>query len=484
MNAVQPGLLVLSTSLLTDRMLWYSDFFAELEDSFETTIWSWASELHRLGSWQAPPSVRVETFPEVNHFRMFPHTCLRRLNEFVWDYRLRPPSRMSHRRHVADRRMELWLRSLKVPARVLAAFRVERSLEWAVGRFLQGSVRSPAGLARLKALRPSVMLATGPMRFDEPGIVAIAKTLGIPTLALMTSWDNLSTKARMLFEYDGYVVWTEQMRRELHEFYPSSRNVPVYVVGAPQFDVFHRGEFDQTREEFCAAAGLRPEAPIIVQTLGSPNSISEHHAAIDLAGRVSRGELGDVQLIVRPHPAFDNAREAELLHGLRPRVLVQRTGGENPAYRSQARHQIVEWVNTFRHADVVINLASTVTVDAAVCDRPVVNLDYDPEPTQPNQELVKDANHVWTHFKPIAESGGVWNVNDAAELVAAIKGYLEQPDLHREGRRWIAQYVCGELDGQAGRRLARAVIQFAEHRGLRHRAARDASPVRQPLASA
>jgi hypothetical protein len=113
-----------------------------------------------------------------------------------------------------------------------------------------------------------------------------------------------------------------------------------------------------------------------------------------------------------------------------------------------------------------------------------VNLDYDPEPTQPNQELVKDANHVWTHFKPIAESGGVWNVNDAAELVAAIKGYLEQPDLHREGRRWIAQYVCGELDGQAGRRLARAVIQFAEHRGLRHRAARDASPVRQPLASA
>lgn len=461
----QATLLILTTSLLTDRMLWYSDFFEALGDRIVATTWAWAGELQRTGSWRATAGP-VEDFPVVGHFPMFPHTYLRRLNEFAWDYRLRPPSRLSHRRHVSDSQMKPWLRTTMVPARLLAMLGLEQQVERFVGRMLQRYLRSPEALARLTSLRPSMVLATGPMRFDEPAVVAIAKNLKIPTLALITSWDNLSTKRRSLFEYDGYVVWSEQMRHELHHFYPSSRSVPIYVVGAPQFDVFFKDEFRQSREEFCARAGLRPEAPIVLYTLGSPNAIQEHHGALDMATRIARGELGDVQLLVRPHPAFDNAHEVELLREFRPRVVVQRTGDPDAPFRSQAREQIIEWVNTFRHAAVVVNFASTVTVDAAILDRPVVNLDYDPEPHQPNQGLVNDANHVWTHFKPIAESGGVWNVRNAAEMVTAIRTYLAQPELHRAGRRWIANYVCGQLDGNSGRRLGQAIVQFAEHCGV------------------
>jgi CDP-glycerol glycerophosphotransferase (TagB/SpsB family) len=130
---------------------------------------------------------------------------------------------------------------------------------------------------------------------------------------------------------------------------------------------------------------------------------------------------------------------------------------------TQDRKQIIDWVNTFRHADVVVNLSSTVTVDAAIFDRPVVNLDYDPEPGQPNQLLVKDINHLWTHFKPIAESGGVWLVNNIDEMVEAVRTYLKHPELHREKRRWIAEYVCGYVDGHCGERMAHAILSFVEH---------------------
>jgi hypothetical protein len=455
-------LLILTTSLLTDRMLWYSGFFPQLRDHFDVTTWAWGSSDPRVAdSWNAP-SVALEDFPAVEHFRMFPHTYLRRLNELVWDHRLQPPSRLSHRRHVEDRRMNPWMRTAKIPARVLAAMKLEQPLERLVGGILQGYLRSPQALARLESDRPSLVLATGPMRFEEPAVVAIARNLNIPTLALITSWDNLSTKKRMLFDYDGYIVWSEQMRRELHHFYPATRKAPVYVVGAPQFDVFLQDEFRQTREAFCADNGLRPEAPIILYTLGSPNNFKEYYGAVDMAQRITRGELGDVQLLVRPHPIFDNDQESSLLGDFKPRVIVQRSCELHQNFRSQARTEILQWVNTFRHADVVVNLASTTTVDAAIFDRPVVNLDYDPEPLQPNQSLVKDANHVWTHFKPIAESGGVWNVNNSDEMVTAIQTYLRQPDLHRSGRRWITEYVCGEVDGHAGARLAQALVSFAE----------------------
>jgi CDP-glycerol glycerophosphotransferase (TagB/SpsB family) len=127
----------------------------------------------------------------------------------------------------------------------------------------------------------------------------------------------------------------------------------------------------------------------------------------------------------------------------------------------QDEEQIVEWVNTFRHADVVVNLSSTVTVDAAIFDRPVVNLDFDPQPGATDQELIKDINHKWNHFKPIAESGGVWLANDFDEAAHAVKTYLKNPNLHQAKRRWITEYVCGYVDGKCGGRMARATIAFA-----------------------
>jgi CDP-glycerol glycerophosphotransferase (TagB/SpsB family) len=184
-----------------------------------------------------------------------------------------------------------------------------------------------------------------------------------------------------------------------------------------------------------------------------------------MAERVARGELGDVQLLVRPHPIHDNNEMTEHLKQYYPRVILQQTSeaGTPLTARSQDVNKILEWVNTFRHADVVINLSSTVTVDAALFDRPVVNLDYDPEPGRPNQEFVKDVNRVWSHFKPIAQSGGVWQVGSPDEMIAAVRTYLAYPELHREQRRWIATYVCGYTDGQCGARLANAILHFVHN---------------------
>jgi hypothetical protein len=265
-----------------------------------------------------------------------------------------------------------------------------------------------------------------------------------------------------MFHCDGYLVWSEQMKRDLHQFYPRSQQVPVYVIGAPQFDVFFQDRFFQTREEFCATQGLRPDIPTIVYALGSPNLLREHHGALYMAQRVVNGDLGDVQLLVRPHPLFDEGKEAIEFASFGPRVVVQQHSETDSATmkRFQDKYRISEWVNTLRHADVVVNLSSTFTVDAAIFDRPIVNLDFDPEPGQPNQALVKDINHLWTHFKPIAESRGVWLVNDLHEMVEAARTYLRQPDLHREQRRWIAEYVCGYLDGRCGERMAHATLDF------------------------
>jgi hypothetical protein len=468
----RPDVLLLSSSLLRDRILLYTPFLNVLRRDASVKVWAGSARNPRFREvWGASPAI-VEDFPKVHPFKEFPYNYLRRLNEFTWDFRQRPPSRLSMMRHIRDKSQNASIRALKLPARVLALMKLERTFENWLEKLLLTYPRSPEALERLRASPPAVLVSTGPFWFMEPAIVAVAKNLGIPTLALIPSWDNLSTKGRLVFKYDGYLVWSEQAKRELHNFYPHTRQVPTYVVGAPPFDVLFQERFHLSREEFCADQRLRPDLPIILYAVGSPNFLREQYGALYMAERVARGDLGEVQLIVRPHPVFDEAEIGGMFSKFSPRVIVQRTGEAGMAVtaRCQDERQITDWVNTFRHAAVVVNLSSTVTIDAAIFDCPVVNLDYDPEPGQPNQALVKDVNHLWTHFKPVAESGGVWLVNNFEEMIEAVKTYLVRPEMHREKRRWIAESVCGYLDGQCGERMAQAILDFIGHRTKEKRA--------------
>ena len=463
-SRTKPTALLLSSSLLTDRMMLYSDFLTSLRERADITVWATSrASANAENLWSGAP-VTAEPFPHVGPFREFPYNYLRRLNEFTWDFRLRPPSRLSMMRHVRNKTQAAHVRALRGPARALAALGLQQVLETGVERALLSYTRSPESAQRIATLRPNVVVTTGPHRFEEPGVVREAKVMGIPTMALITSWDNLSTKHRMTFSYDAFLLWSEQMRRELREFYPATRDLPVYVTGAPQFDVFFQPRFHQTREQFCAENHLDPALPIVLHVLGSPNFVREHHGALFLAERIAQGDLGDVQLLVRPHPLFDNGAEAEALRGLGPRVIVQRTGatGAPLQARSQDAGQIVNWVNTFRHANVLVNMGSTATIDAAVCDVPAIILDYDPEPGRPNQALVKDTNHVWTHLRPIVTSGGITLADSPERLVDAIRVYLETPELHRTQRRWMAEHVCGFVDGRNGERMGRAIADFME----------------------
>ena len=52
-------------------------------------------------------------------------------------------------------------------------------------------------------------------------------------------------------------------------------------------------------------------------------------------------------------------------------------------------------------------------------------------------------------------------VSNPAEMVEAVRSYLAHPEWHREKRRWIAELVCGRIDGESGARLATAILDFA-----------------------
>ena len=109
--------LLLSTSLLTDRMLFHSRVVDRLEQSRRVRIWTTAARDGATGSGSA----EVESFPRILPYREFPYNYLRRLNEFAWDFSLRPPSRLSMMRHVRNGSQRAHVRALALDRRAAPA---------------------------------------------------------------------------------------------------------------------------------------------------------------------------------------------------------------------------------------------------------------------------------------------------------------------------------------------------------------------------
>jgi hypothetical protein len=450
-------ILILSLYYSTDRVLLYTDLLRDLSASAAPTVWSFAVREDNFPS----DNPNAEAFEEYKGVSSIPEwlNWVRRFNDYLWDAKGLSYSRQSIWRLIKSEESDWKHRFLRRVASVANKLIPNVNIDRVVFRLIQQYGYCRESLRRFEESRLSAVISMVPFAPLQMSTVAAARKLGIPVIAYITSWDNLTTKTRLMADYDGYIVWSEAMKNELLEFHPHANGKPVHVVGAPQYDVLTNSKYFVSRESFLASQGLTSDRKTVVYCLGSPNFIKEDFGTLEFLEEIGEDLRNDLQVIVRLHPGFYE-KDYKIIPQISERfenVVVQGNEKYFDRIPVQPETSIIEWVNTFRHADVVINLASTVTVDACIFDRPVININYDAEPGSPNHQLVTEINERWNHFSPIAKSGGVWNVDSTAELLVALRGYLDNPELHGEGRQRIVEHVCGRVDGRAGSRMAMAL---------------------------
>ena len=80
-------------------------------------------------------------------------------------------------------------------------------------------------------------------------VFAAAKDLGIETITVIYSWDNLP-KARMALQADKYLVWSDCMKEELKLYYPEIASNQIFITGTPQFECYQHSENIIPKEAF------------------------------------------------------------------------------------------------------------------------------------------------------------------------------------------------------------------------------------------
>lgn len=307
----------------------------------------------------------------------------------------------------------------------------------------------------LQAHAPDLVVSTLPHAHEEAPPAIVARHLGIRTAAWVNSWDNLTSKPAYYAAYDHYFVWSDTMRGELRRYYPESMGATVDAPGVPHFDWYRSDSMRTSREEHYAAYGLDPARPVVLYGAATPHLAPAEQLIVQRLAQDLESLEGRPQLLVRLHPGDSGSRFRDMPVAIQ--IPGQRGEGSLGGYCPTVEENR-ELVSTVVHADVVVNLASTLTLDAAVCDRPVINIAYDLSPGKKFQTLAEQFYTHYDHYRTVVETGSMRLARSPEELTAHVASYLGDPSLDREGRHRLAGLWCGPVDGGAGHRLAAALL--------------------------
>ncbi len=297
--------------------------------------------------------------------------------------------------------------------------------------------------------------------------VEAAQWLGIPTATFIFSWDNLTSQGRIILPYDYFLVWNETLKRQLLEMYEWIKPENVFVTGTPQFDTHFWEKNYISREDYCAQIGADPNRPIVLYTTGMANHMPGEPEIVEGIADMLAAYPKETrpQLLVRVY-AKDLTRRFDDLRQRRSDILFADPIWE-PEWLTPKPEDSIALVNALRHSALGINVASTVSLELCMFDKPVINVGYNP-PSVPANELSYADYYEFDHYEPVVDSGAVQVAWDKEQMADLIGESLSEPEKHRHQRKDLIGQMFGEtLDGRSGVRVAETLINLSRVRYMK-----------------
>jgi hypothetical protein len=300
-----------------------------------------------------------------------------------------------------------------------------------------------------------------------------ASLRGVKTAAVIVGWDNPSSYGLPATQVDWVSCWSEIQKQELilGSDWPGDR---VNIGGIPSYDGYFRKEWQIPRQEYFSIHGLDPQRKLLAYAASFVSFAPNFPNVEALAQLVSQDELDyPSQLLIRLHPNhFSNNHlfiaEREKIRRLAyqyPHVHVVEPvplGGTLGYYSGE---DMPEKTSMMAHCDVFLTVYSTMVVEAAIHEKPIVSVCLDTPggwntPHKFSLPLTQIGN--WpTHWRfRQAQAGRVALYQ--AEIKRAVNFYLSNPLADCEQRQAFIRNECTYVDGSAGYRTGSFLLSLLD----------------------
>jgi hypothetical protein len=318
-----------------------------------------------------------------------------------------------------------------------------------------------------------VIASTAGWRLDRY-LLREAHARGIPTLAAIVGWDNPSSYAIRGAPMDYATCWSQLQKDEL--VYGSDWSPErVHIGGIPSYDGYFRKEWQLSKEDYFKLHDLDPRRKLISYASSFVHFAPNFPNIEALAKLVSSDSLAEPsQLLIRLHPshfqdkpkifAEERARVFELekkyphVHVVQPKPL----GGSLGYYGGE---DMDEKASMLAHSDVFVTVYSTMVVEAAVHDTPIVAAVIDVPggwntPKKFSLSLKRIGN--WPTHKRFRDAKAGRVAQTESELRDILNAYLKNPSLDRAERRKFIEDEVTFTDGTSGKCTAEFILKVLE----------------------
>ena len=298
--------------------------------------------------------------------------------------------------------------------------------------------------------RPDVLFATDVYTPEDVKMMRCARRKNIKVIGMVRSWDNITSKTLLQHIPDFLVVTSDYIREEAIR-YADMPPAKIFVSGVPHYDRYNL-QNTLPRPALMQKYGFGEKDKLIL--LATPSDLYlKNNPVTSMAIKA----LADIPAKVLVRLPLVGKAEA----GLRetPANAVFDDPGMYPDF-TQA-HLTMEadrhLANCLNAADLVITWASTMIIDAAVFNKPIILLGFDASPRPYAESIIR--YYDYEHNQPVLKAGAARLVKSPEELTNWVKKYLENPRMDEEGRKAVVGRYCGDLDGKAGERLGNFLLE-------------------------
>ena len=267
------------------------------------------------------------------------------------------------------------------------------------------------------------------------------KKLNIKSSTFLFSWDNLTSQGRILPNYDYYFTWNQKIKEDLLRFYPAIQKQNIFVTGTPQFDFHFDEKFINSKEKLYDFLEIPHHKKIVLYSTGMAYYTPKEHVIVKEIEKVLRDIDDNLKLVVRIYAKDDNTEYYKLRENNKSISIPDHFWELN--HLTPTIKDITLFNSLINHCSIGINVASTVSLDLVILNKPVINIAFNPpgENIYPNDyEKIYD----FDHYKPIIESKAISLVKNTKELVKELKTYIRNPSYLQEERKNLVNKFFGD----------------------------------------
>lgn len=325
---------------------------------------------------------------------------------------------------------------------------------------------------------PDIVIGSTPGWREDRYLLREAIQREVKTASIILGWDNPSSYSIPGAPVDAVTCWSAIQKQELvlgSDWDPER----IHIGGIPIYDGYFDGRWLLPKDEYFELHGLDPGRKLLSYA-ASFVSFSPNYQNIEaLEDLISSDELVEpCQLLVRLHPNhfWDNwlfKDERERIYKLAARnehvhvVEPEPIGGDLGHYSGE---DMPEKASMMAHADVFLTVYSTMVVEAAIHDSPVVSVCIDAPRgwgyvrKLPLRKYSLPLSKIgdWPTHDRFRKAGAGRVVFDKSQLRKAVNDYLRDPCLDREARRAFIEREVTYTDGSAGRRTGEYLAALIE----------------------